>query len=384
MAPHIRRLKGRGSSYYLIDGRKAKSLKTPVKRYAEALLADYQRGKLGLKRHEPTWQEYYEKWIKTKAGALIRKSLRVSYMQHFKSYVLPEFGQNTLSSLKTSGLSAFRAKLLARGLSVKTARNILDGSMRALWRDATGEEIVTKNPFALVQWPIAERKLPDPFGAAEKAAILNYVREHQPFYYPFVFAQFETGMRPSETAALRFADIDLSAGTVTISKSRNMGAESKPKTRASWRTISVSNDIIELIQAMRLPWHDDHAHVFYNKISGRPLDANQWARVYWKTMLAGAGVPYRKFYSTRHTFITEAIRNGGNPYAVAQYCGTSLAMIEANYCGKVELSGMVKVRRESSKLLSSQMVPTGIEPNRELLNNIKQVVNSQGSKWRLA
>ena len=47
--------------------------------------------------------------------------------------------------------------------------------------------------------------------------------------------------------------------------------------------------------------------------------------------------PALEFYATRHTFITQAIRRGENPLAVAQYCGTSLAMIQADYCGTVGL-----------------------------------------------
>jgi integrase len=40
-------------------------------------------------------------------------------------------------------------------------------------------------------------------------------------------------MRPSETAALTWADVNLEAGTVSINKSRNMGTESATKTANS-------------------------------------------------------------------------------------------------------------------------------------------------------
>ena len=67
------------------------------------------------------------------------------------------------------------------------------------------------------------------------------------------------------------------------------------------------------------------------------MDAKKWSEHNWKGPLKNLGIRHRKFYATRHTFITEAIKRGENPLAVAQYCGTSLAMIEADYCGVLGL-----------------------------------------------
>ena len=39
----------------------------------------------------------------------------------------------------------------------------------------------------------------------------------------------------------------------------------------------------------------------------------------------------RKFYATRHTFISIALTGGVNLKSLADYCGTSVAMIEKNY-----------------------------------------------------
>ena len=39
----------------------------------------------------------------------------------------------------------------------------------------------------------------------------------------------------------------------------------------------------------------------------------------------------RKFYATRHTFISIALTRGVNLKWLADYCGTSVAMIEKHY-----------------------------------------------------
>ena len=47
--------------------------------------------------------------------------------------------------------------------------------------------------------------------------------------------------------------------------------------------------------------------------------------------LRACGVRARKFYATRHTFISDGLSHGLNIKWVAEYCGTSVAMIEKHY-----------------------------------------------------
>lgn len=54
-------------------------------------------------------------------------------------------------------------------------------------------------------------------------------------------------------------------------------------------------------------------------------------------MLETFGIRTLKLYATRHTFITEKVRAGGNLLLIAQYVGTSLSMIQQNYCGPTGL-----------------------------------------------
>ena len=60
--------------------------------------------------------------------------------------------------------------------------------------------------------------------------------------------------------------------------------------------------------------------------------SKKWAEHSWKEPLEKLGIRHRKFYACRHTTITELVRAGHNLKAIADYVGTSVAMIEANYC----------------------------------------------------
>ena len=149
--------------YYLVDGRLSQSLKTKVKRYALAQLEQYNKRKFGLGR-EISIGDYYEGWIETRREPLVRRSLARDYRQHFACYILPEFRTLAFRDVTPGRLSTFQSHLtLKRGLAVKTARNIIDASFRAMWRDAMAAELVDKNPFAVLKWPKVKRSRPDPF-----------------------------------------------------------------------------------------------------------------------------------------------------------------------------------------------------------------------------
>ena len=71
---------------------------------------------------------------------------------------------------------------------MKTARNVIDGSFRALYRDARAEfdELKGRDPFIDLQWPPAQRAKPDPFTAEERDKIVAHWAEADFFYFPWV------------------------------------------------------------------------------------------------------------------------------------------------------------------------------------------------------
>ena len=112
-------------------------------------------------------KEFFDSWIEKKIEPLFRRALIRDYKQHFRTHILPKFKDMRLSAIGTGQLTDFRVQLVRHGLSVKSARHIIDGSFRALYRDARAEieELSGKDPFIDIRWPKAQREKPDPFTA---------------------------------------------------------------------------------------------------------------------------------------------------------------------------------------------------------------------------
>ena len=170
--------------------------------------------------------EYYRDWIERRKPPFVRPGLHHDYVRQFRRYILPNFETKRLVDLDLTALDVFRASLnQVGGLGLKSCRNIIDGTFRAMMRDARAEKpsLGLTDHFANLKWKRLPTSKPDPFTAEERDVILKHFRQKRAFYYPFVATLFGTGARPSEIIALRWGDIDLRPVTLSISKSHYMG-----------------------------------------------------------------------------------------------------------------------------------------------------------------
>jgi hypothetical protein len=83
------------------------------------------------------------------------------------------------------------------------------------------------------------------------------------------------------------------------------------------------------------------------------------------------GVREMDFYCTRHTFITEMVAKDVSLKKIADYFGTSVAMIEQHYCAKAELDpdnmengceARQVFAKSSANTANTMASPTGFEP----------------------
>src|SRR5207249_154545 len=155
-------------------------------------------------------REYAEQtWLPRKVPPLVRAWCRRDYLKHLKNHILPAFGDLPLAEVTPAALETFRAELLGKSLKLKTVRNIMDGTFRALIRDArVVDKLVSGNPFDALKWQKQPKQKPDPFNESERDALLDYFRTRRALFFPFVLTAFWTGARPSELIALRWGDVD--------------------------------------------------------------------------------------------------------------------------------------------------------------------------------
>jgi integrase len=116
-----------------------------------------------------------------------------------------------------------------------------------------------------------------------------------------------TGLRLGELGALRWRDVDLEAGHLTVSRSISAGEESSTKSRRS-RVVPLAGQAQDELRLLRERLHflgrDDHV---FCRPDGGPLDRSA-VRARFVRAQQAAGVRVRRFHDLRHTFGSLAIR----------------------------------------------------------------------------
>jgi integrase len=121
------------------------------------------------------------------------------------------------------------------------------------------------------------------------------------------------------------SDVDLRAGRLMIHRSRTLNEDNATKTSASERTIELVDQVVAALRDAKPLQATDQTFVFTNT-EGHPIFVDNFGTV-WHPVLRAVGVRPRKFYATRHTFISLALTRGAKVKWLAEYCGTSVAMI---------------------------------------------------------
>ncbi len=333
-----------------------------------------------------TVDDWFPIWIKRYETPEYRPSRARDYRQAMKAYILPYAGNYRLDEIVGSHIVELRRLLsehkthAKKPLATKTVRNCVNGVFRAFIRDARIEGLIKIDPYADLEWGRLPRAARDPFTEAERDAIVEHFKTASDgHYYVLTLNQFLTGMRPSETTALRVGDVDQVNGRYHIRLSRHLGKEHVPKTKHSERFIDLHPLLLEAIREHLAGITDPNAYVFTN-MHGRPIDQAEWPKDHWGKALDALKIRRRKWYATRHTFISLALSEGANLLDLAEYCGTSVQMIQENYGRYIPrtnrgVTGFVSAPREAKVNLSGGRVnllcknplesgasPTGFEP----------------------
>ena len=335
--------------------------------------------------------KYFSLWISRKIPPLVRKSLEVAYRQHFQRYILQRFENNYLQEISPNHLEEFRSYLLHDlKLTLKTAKNIINGTLRAFMRDAQEiDKLIETNPCTALSWPVNESNAPDPLEIWERDKYLAWAKRRLPFkHYAFIYSQFYTGMRPSEATALRLGDVDLERGRAAINKSRHMSHEGATKTRASRRRIWLLPEVVELLHRI-WPLHGGERDYLFTNKDNRPIHAGNWTKDFWRAGLRACGIRPRKFYATKHTFVSAALSGHLgigwiNGKRVSDQVGDSMATLERNYARYLEAGSETLSEtfpKEKQQIVTNQMLratsPTGFEPLlRYVEGETKKLANS--------
>jgi integrase len=296
---------------------------------------------------------YLATWLD---GLRLAPSTMASYRKNIRLHVVPYIGSLPLASLTSARLTALYRELETSGrrgqkgertgqpLSARTVRyisTILSAALAAAVDDEA--PLLERNPAARAKPPTAkEAKSPEmnPWTAGQLRAFLAWSAEHRQLHAAW-YVLACTGMRRGELLALRWREVDLDAGTVSVRRSvgvvkirgqRGQIREGDTKT-CKPRVVDIDPDTVAVLRAwkaergsMALQLVRRDAVVFGNH-EGRFRHPETFSKQFVKAVarcrreLGEDALPAIRLHDLRHTHATILLRDRENVKVVSERLG---------------------------------------------------------------
>jgi Arm DNA-binding domain len=311
-------------------------------------------------------------WIAEKEKRKVRASRLRDYRSHLTNYIgRAEIGAMEPSAIGRLEAEAFQLWLVSeagedrKGVSEKTAANVIRGTLRAFLRDSD----LGFRFLDLLRWErCAPTREQNPFTAEERDRILAWFKAKRPFVeYVSLRLRFR-GATPSEVRGFRVSDFDRATSTMRVRRSQHLGQIGSTKTRARERPI----------------WLDDVAPDVATIAGIRKGDelllvvAEDTLRDNFTKAQKALGIAERSLYQAKHTHATITLLDGESPAIVARNLGISLATLEKHYAAPLQKGRLIAAERvagaaenptetprpevRAAKYPKSKTSPTGFEP----------------------
>lgn len=282
---------------------------------------------------------FLEFWLDDVIAGQVTESSLAEYRKRVNR-IIPTIGHVKLGKLTTPHVQALAndlAKRYPRG--VKTRSTTLATLRQALrWAVAAG--LIARNPAEHVSGPrTTTARVDDALTADEADRVLSEAAGDD--LEALVWLALKYGLRLGELLDLRWADIDLDAGELTVVKS---------KSRAGVRSLPLIPEADRVIRAhrKRSKVHHLDGYVFPNASGGRR--SPQRTRDDWNRILDAAGIEHRcrncesddpcssavrRFHASRHTAATLLLESGVALEVVSAILGHANIGVTADIYAKV-------------------------------------------------
>lgn len=282
-----------------------------------------------------TVAQWAEVWLETyKKGNMTDKAF-LTYQEKLDGYVLPAIGRMKMKDVREPNLQRILNDERGRSFShVSKLRMVI----RGMFARAYSAGIINRDPAANLVLPKTTKGTHRKLTERERAAVLAVADRDEHNACLWVKLMLYCGLRPGETAALQWKDIDFKRGILHVTKAKESGKNviKSTKTEAGHRDIPIPDALLEdlkrkqrgpfetvLHQArdMSKPHTESSMRAMWRSFK-RLVDIEMGAKVF-RLQVVEHGEPDELYnsltpYCFRHTFCTD-LQDAGVPLNVAKY-----------------------------------------------------------------
>lgn len=266
------------------------------------------------------WKEYKRPYVK--------QSTMAAYLLILENHLLPAFGEK--DSLPEQSVQSFVLEKIECGLSVKSIKDILI-VLKMVMKFGVKNEWMNYYEWDIKYPTNSANKELEVLSVSNHRKILDHIQSHFTFTGLGIYISLSTGLRIGEICALKWNDINITEGTITVSrtieriymvegeKKHTELVISSPKTRNSCREIPMSKELLAIVKPLKKIVNDD----FYVLTNDEHPTEPRTYRNYYNGLMEKLGIPRLKYHGLRHSFATRCIEAGCDYKTVSVLLGHS-------------------------------------------------------------
>ena len=266
------------------------------------------------------WKEYKRPYVK--------QSTMAAYLLILENHLLPAFGEK--DSLPEQSVQSFVLEKIECGLSVKSIKDILI-VLKMVMKFGVKNEWMNYYEWDIKYPTNSANKELEVLSVSNHRKILDHIQSHFTFTGLGIYISLSTGLRIGEICALKWNDINITEGTITVSrtieriymiegeKKHTELVISSPKTKNSCREIPMSKELLAIVKPLKKIVNDD----FYVLTNDEHPTEPRTYRNYYNGLMEKLGIPRLKYHGLRHSFATRCIEAGCDYKTVSVLLGHS-------------------------------------------------------------
>jgi integrase len=245
-----------------------------------------------------------------------------------ENHLLPYFGDRLL--VEEAFVQQFVLEKLEAGLAQKTVKDVLI-VLKMILKFGAKQSIFTYKPFE-IQFPTQRQKLSlEVLSRSDQKKIMSYIQQHFTFRNLGVYICLSAGMRIGEICALKWKDVDMEKGVISVRRTiqRIYNIENgvrktellldTPKTSNSIREIPMVKELWRMLKPLKKLVNESF---FVVTNDSKPTEPRTY-RIYYKSLMKELSMPELKFHGLRHSFATRCIESNCDYKTVSVLLGHS-------------------------------------------------------------
>lgn len=221
-------------------------------------------------------------------------------------------------------------------MPIATLRKILV-TLNQIFNYAVRHKYLIINPLSAAERPREDQNAVQTKSAADKMPILtpDQIKEflaavdNQKYKLLFQLAVF-SGCRQGELLALKWKDIDWTAGQINIRRTFNHQKFYPPKTKSSVRCVDVGPATMKELKLWKVACLPNDLGLVFPNEAGNPLNHNNVVNRYFNPALKKAKIPHVKFHALRHSYASIQLSQGRNIKYIQTQLGHSSPTVTLN------------------------------------------------------